>query len=68
MTTNEATFKAVLRAGLYIEHVKGPGVKPTLPRWEVADLNGNIHAVSDDMDATLDKGWSKFQKNMAKRI
>lgn len=65
MSADESTFKAVLRAGLYMEYVSSPGTgRNEQPRWEVIDLNGSCLATSKDEGEALDKTYRKWQRSV----
>lgn len=61
MSADENTFNAVLRAVLYMEFVKRPGVRNWLRQWEIIDLNGRCPATSKDEREALDKAYRKWQ-------
>ena len=59
------TFIAVMRTGLYLEHGAPVGTMPRGPRWQVCDLQGNLHASGDNVETVLDTAWRRFERRLA---
>ena len=64
---NDETTTALvelLRAGWYVEHGQ-VGTLPRGPRYQVCDLQGNIHGEGVDKDTAIYKALSNFERHMA---